>query len=88
MLISTLYFIVLLRTLVADLAPEVTVTQGKLKGKYRVTKGNRTFSAFEGIPYAHPPIGDLRFKVFENCLIFLLCNKLSFFNNWMILNTF
>ncbi|XP_053622034.1 esterase FE4-like [Plodia interpunctella] len=41
---------------------QVKVEQGVLQGK-RVTSCNgKTFYSFEGIPYAKPPIGQLRFK--------------------------
>ncbi|KAF2901296.1 hypothetical protein ILUMI_04894, partial [Ignelater luminosus] len=45
-----------------DEAPKVTVDQGALKGKFWKTRRGREFSAFLSIPYAEPPIGDLRFK--------------------------
>ncbi|KAF2902140.1 hypothetical protein ILUMI_04048 [Ignelater luminosus] len=41
---------------------EVNISQGALKGKYQKTWKGRAFSAFTGIPYAKPPVGDLRFK--------------------------
>ncbi|CAG9764475.1 unnamed protein product [Ceutorhynchus assimilis] len=40
----------------------VTVAEGKLKGKNYVTYNDKTILSFQGIPYAKPPIGDLRFK--------------------------
>ena len=42
----------------------VEVSQGKLQGKESksILNGN-TYYSFLGIPYAKPPIGDLRFKV-------------------------
>ncbi|MEM7274089.1 MAG: carboxylesterase family protein [Actinomycetota bacterium] len=39
--------------------PEVTVTQGRLRGK-AAEKG--TVSVFKGIPFAAPPVGDLRWR--------------------------
>jgi hypothetical protein len=44
-------------------APTVHVQQGTLKGTYLTSRYGRKFAAFQGIPYAQPPIGDLRFKV-------------------------
>lgn len=58
-----LLFVWLLLVAIVAGAPEVEITQGRLRGKHRVTRSNRTFSAFEGIPFAKPPIGELRFKV-------------------------
>lgn len=44
-------------------APTVQVQQGTLKGTYLTSRYGRKFAAFQGIPYAQPPTGDLRFKV-------------------------
>ncbi|KAF5288897.1 hypothetical protein FQA39_LY03776 [Lamprigera yunnana] len=35
---------------------------GKIKGKFKYTINNRTFSAFTGIPYAKPPTGNMRYE--------------------------
>lgn len=43
--------------------PVVTVKQGKLKGKVAEDYKGGKFYSFQGIPYAKPPVGDLRFKV-------------------------
>ncbi|KAK5647002.1 hypothetical protein RI129_005466 [Pyrocoelia pectoralis] len=45
-----------------DDGPEVLINQGKIKGKFWTSRQGKTFSAFLSIPYAQPPIGDLRFK--------------------------
>jgi len=37
--------------------------QGKLTGSSLRSRNGREFKAFQGIPYAKSPIGDLRFKV-------------------------
>ncbi|XP_046751105.1 esterase E4-like [Diprion similis] len=42
-------------------APVVTIPQGTLQGIIRTTNHNRNISAFLGIPYGQPPIGNLRF---------------------------
>ncbi|XP_046587083.1 juvenile hormone esterase-like isoform X2 [Neodiprion lecontei] len=41
--------------------PEVTILQGNLLGTTMTTRNNRSISAFLGIPYGQPPIGNLRF---------------------------
>lgn len=51
---------------------EISITQGTLTGKYEKTWKGRTFSAFTGIPYAKPPVGDLRFKA--RILLFKISN--------------
>lgn len=38
------------------------IDDGEILGRYIVSETGRTISAFIGIPFASPPIGDLRFK--------------------------
>ncbi|PSN48039.1 hypothetical protein C0J52_09101 [Blattella germanica] len=40
----------------------VSVVQGKLRGREATTKSGVTYYSFQGIPYAKPPVGALRFK--------------------------
>ncbi|KAF5288895.1 hypothetical protein FQA39_LY03774 [Lamprigera yunnana] len=42
--------------------PQLEIDQGVIKGSYRKTLNGRSYSSFIGIPYAKPPIGELRFK--------------------------
>lgn len=44
-------------------APEVTVTDGKLRGKVCQSLNGVKFYTYKGIPYAKPPVGELRFCV-------------------------
>jgi len=52
-------------------APRVKIPLGGLKGYYKVSQNGRKYEAYEGIPYALPPIGKLRFKVQINDIISL-----------------
>jgi carboxylesterase type B len=47
-------------------SPIVTTSLGQVKGSSLFIKEkNRTISVFQGIPYAKPPVGELRFKAAE-----------------------
>ena len=41
----------------------VQLQNGELRGTHLTSRNNKTFYAFMGIPYAEPPVGELRFKV-------------------------
>merc|ERR1719150_2352373 len=47
----------------SGLRPEVAIDTGVLIGKYRKTPGGSSFSSFTKIPFAEPPLGDLRFSL-------------------------
>eukprot|EP00095_Tigriopus_kingsejongensis_P010537 maker-scaffold349_size200065-snap-gene-1.20 protein:Tk10537 transcript:maker-scaffold349_size200065-snap-gene-1.20-mRNA-1 annotation:"esterase fe4" len=42
--------------------PTVTITDGTLSGSWTRTSLNRVVAAFQGIPYAKAPLGELRFE--------------------------
>lgn len=46
-------------------SPTVDVEGGKLRGKYVLTREGKKTRAFLGIPYAKPPVDNLRFRVSE-----------------------
>ncbi|XP_029158905.1 venom carboxylesterase-6-like [Nylanderia fulva] len=45
-----------------EAAPRVKTPLGGLKGYYKTSQNGRKYEAYEGVPYALPPIGKLRFK--------------------------
>ncbi|XP_015597352.1 venom carboxylesterase-6 [Cephus cinctus] len=45
-----------------DVEPRVKTPLGGIKGYYKLSHEGRQYEAYEGIPYAIPPVGKLRFK--------------------------
>lgn len=43
--------------------PIVEIEQGKLRGKVSKNYNDFEYYTFKGIPYAKPPVGELRFAV-------------------------
>lgn len=52
---------------------EVVLQQGTLRGKKEVLEDGRHYYTFLSIPYAQPPLGDLKFKV-SCCAFWNKCN--------------
>ncbi|KAJ0180163.1 hypothetical protein K1T71_004754 [Dendrolimus kikuchii] len=42
--------------------PIVTINQGKLRGQIKKLLDEKPYYSFKGIPYAQPPLGELRFR--------------------------
>ena len=63
-LIAMLGFIMLSNQAVAE-APRVTVDSGELEGLWVTAPGKSDVAAFRGIPYAKPPVGELRWRAPE-----------------------
>lgn len=66
-----------------EMEPLVRIGQGDLQGKVMTSRKGRRIHAFQGIPYAEPPVGELRFQVwmaiFDNArkriLICFVCSE-------------
>jgi len=58
----------------------VDTNYGQLRGFKGTARNGRTFLEFLGIPYAQPPIGDLRFEVSKAIIRFYLGSGLAL--NW------
>jgi len=58
MTMSLLFFLILLTTV---LGQQVILPSGIIEGHYLASRDGRQFAAYEGIPYAEPPLGILRF---------------------------
>lgn len=43
--------------------PVVKLSKGEIRGHTLKSRNGRDYNSFTGIPYAKPPVGDLRFKV-------------------------
>ncbi|KAJ4451371.1 hypothetical protein ANN_02833 [Periplaneta americana] len=51
-----------LRSVICGPGPIVQIEQGPLEGTLMKSRYGRTYFAFQGVPYAQPPVGELRFK--------------------------
>ncbi|KAI4495710.1 hypothetical protein M0802_008333 [Mischocyttarus mexicanus] len=45
-----------------EIAPKIKTPLGGIQGYYKISADGRSYEAYEGIPYAIPPTGKLRFK--------------------------
>lgn len=43
-------------------APVIELVNGRVKGEEKESRDDRDFFAYRGIPYAKPPLGNLRFE--------------------------
>lgn len=65
------------------LPPLVTIPLGKISGSLMISSSGRPFLSFRGIPFAQPPIGDLRFKVYR-CQENELIGQMFFFSPFLV----
>jgi len=63
LLITLFYFAFIVYSNANAIVPRVKTPLGGLRGYYKISQNDRKYEAYEGIPYALPPIGKLRFKV-------------------------
>lgn len=54
-----------LRIFLTRAQPQVLISEGLVSGYYLKTYLNRTVSGFSGIPFAEPPIDNLRSAIFQ-----------------------
>lgn len=50
---------------------KVKISDGILEGEKVNNQYGGTYYSFKGIPYAKPPLGDLRFQVNKLCMIYV-----------------
>ena len=60
---SMMHFLVICTLFLGSNAIEITTEQGTLKGFEQKSRNGTKFQAFLGVPYAKPPVGNLRFEV-------------------------
>lgn len=63
LLVSILLESILIGSIFATSDPIVQIKNGTIQGSFMKSRKGREFSAFRGIPYALPPLGELRFEV-------------------------
>ena len=64
LLVVSVQYLVLSTVSCLDINKAYTQTSsGGIQGYHKNSENGRQYLAFEGIPYAQPPIGELRFKV-------------------------
>lgn len=52
--------------------PTVTIPNGNIQGTLKTSYNGKTYMQFTGIPYANPPIGNLRFEVYNDKFYYFL----------------
>ena len=78
LIFSTFFLISKVLSLDKDKAYANIPKLGEIYGHHKISARGRQYVAFEGIPYAQPPIGDLRFQVIT--ILILIQIKYIFFS--------
>ncbi|XP_050531758.1 esterase E4-like isoform X3 [Daktulosphaira vitifoliae] len=60
-------FLIICVHLITSSELEIKIKNGVLRGKFYQSRHGREYLSFTGIPYAKPPIGELRFKAPQPC---------------------
>lgn len=63
--------------------PVISTSVGRLQGNFAKSREGRTYYEFLGVPYAEPPLGNLRFEVCPN----YLCSQFRPANHFVFVNT-
>lgn len=79
-----MYFAVALLFDTAFCEIQVQIAKGSLKGQILKSRDGRPYYSFRGIPYAKPPIGELRFEVLNQSSNFNLTFILILFRYHVI----
>jgi hypothetical protein len=79
--VAVMLSVLLARAFAAQSDTVVQIQDGSLRGTTLTSpRSNRTFFAFMGIPYAKPPVANLRFMVMPTFMEYVYtCNGLSLF---------
>ena len=59
-------------------SPIVKIKQGSLRGSVNQNIDGGEYISFKGVPYAEPPLGELRFKVFNKKFSYSIKIKIFF----------
>lgn len=78
---SILWYILLLLCIAVVHCVDVEIPQGRLSGDIRTNIDGGTYYIFKSIPYAKPPLGELRFKVSVIVLYVFIINLKILQNN-------
>lgn len=80
------FCVTILHFVVTAYVPKVNTPNGVVVGYQRRSYNGRTFIAFEGIPYAKKPIGQLRFEVFYEIFVKFIIKVEKYFRSHNQLN--
>lgn len=65
---------------VTEPLPSVETPLGIIEGRFSVSSGGKSFEVYQGIPYAKPPTGELRFEVRNSKLMAVPVSLIAYRN--------